>query len=390
MIKTYTKEEVSKLIHDIRNPLTSIISFSKMLIEDKESISPEEREEFIHLIYEESKRINDIIDVFRKRDESLQKKKSLVNASNSSFSDSIQGKAKILVVDNDGSIRRLIKMDLEKIGYTVYTAYNVKEALSFIEKFEPDLIISDVDMPDIDGLGFREELKNRNIIIPFIFLTSDHNEEKRLNGLKLGADAYLGKPFSIEELIVIIESLLEKAKKIAQSVYIDPLIGIYNRKFIEEKLPLRIKNALDNLIPLSLAMCDIDFFKKINDRYGHQIGDKVLRFLGNFLKVRLRGSDIIARYGGEEFLILLENAPKQKAYKVMERLRGLLAKEKIQIDSKKDIQITVSIGISTLEEDGETIDELIEKADKALYEAKSKGRNRIVLAEKSKKEDLDG
>ncbi len=381
MIKTYTKEEVSKLIHDIKNPLTSIISFSKMLIEDKDSISQEEKEEFLQLIYEESKRINDILNTFKEKDEPSRKKEALVNVSDSSLPNFTEGKAKILVVDNDGSIRRLIKMDLEKMGYTVYTAYNVKEALSFIEKFEPDLIISDIDMPDIDGLGFRKELENRNIIIPFIFLTSDYNEEKRLNGLKLGADAYLGKPFSIEELIVIIESLLEKAKKIAQSVYVDPLIGIYNRKFIEEKLPLRIKNALDNSIPLSLAMCDIDFFKKINDRYGHQVGDKVLRFLGNFLKMRLRGSDIIARYGGEEFLILLENAPKQRAYKIMERLRRLLAKEKLQIDNEKDIQITISIGISTLGEDGETIDELIENADKALYEAKSKGRNRVVLAE---------
>ncbi len=390
MTKIYTKEEVSKLIHDIRNPLTSIISFSKMLIKEGDSISKEEREEFLQLIYEESKRINDILDTFRKKREPTRKKESLSNVSNLTLLDATQGRAKILVVDNDGSIRRLIKMDLEKIGYTVYTAYNVGEALSFIEKFEPDLIISDVDMPDTDGLGFRRELENRNIIIPFIFLTSDYNEEKKLSGLKLGADAYLGKPFSIEELIVIIESLLEKAKKFAQSMYIDALTRVYNRKFIEEKLPLKIENALESADSVSLVMCDIDFFKKINDRYGHQAGDRVLSFLGDFLKAHLRGSDVVTRYGGEEFLILLEDTPKQKAYRVMERLRRLLSDREIAIGDGKKIKITISLGISTLREDGNTLKELIESADRALYEAKNKGRNRVVLAENLKKEDLNG
>ncbi len=388
-MKTYKEEEVSKLIHDVKNPLTSIISFSEMLLED-DSLSQEERSELLQIIYEEAKRISDILNAFREKKEVVKKKEEIkTNEEETGFVPS-QGKAKILVVDDDGSIRRVIRMDLEKAGYIVYTAYNGIEGLEMVKEVEPDLIISDIEMPKMDGVEFYEKLRAEDTSIPFIFLTGSSDEERKISVLKLGVDGYLTKPFSKKELIVRVESLLEKAKKITQNIYVDALTKVYNRKFINEKLPAKIEKAIDTFTPLSVAMCDIDHFKKINDVYGHQAGDMVLSFLGNFLKTHVRGNDIVARYGGEEFLILLEGIEKKDAYNVMERLRETLSKEEIDIDNGRKIKITISIGISSFPDDGSTLKELIEASDIALYKAKNGGRNRVILAENTKKEDTNG
>ncbi len=388
-MKTYKEEEVSKLIHDVKNPLTSIISFSEMLLED-DSLSQEERSELLQIIYEEAKKISDILNAFKEKKEVVKKKEEIkTNEEETGFVPS-QGKAKILVVDDDGSIRRVIRMDLEKAGYIVYTAYNGIEGLEMVKEVEPDLIISDIEMPKMDGVEFYEKLRAEDTSIPFIFLTGSSDEERKISVLKLGVDGYLTKPFSKKELIVRVESLLEKAKKITQNIYVDALTKVYNRKFINEKLPAKIEKAIDTFTPLSVAMCDIDHFKKINDVYGHQAGDMVLSFLGNFLKTHVRGNDIVARYGGEEFLILLEGIGKKDAYNVMERLREALSKEEIDIDNGRKIKITISIGISSFPDDGSTLKELIEASDIALYKAKNGGRNRVILAENTKKEDTNG
>ncbi len=388
-MKTYKEEEVSKLIHDVKNPLTSIISFSEMLLED-DSLSQEERSELLQIIYEEAKKISDILNAFKEKKEVVKKKEEIkTNEEETGFVPS-QGKAKILVVDDDGSIRRVIRMDLEKAGYIVYTAYNGIEGLEMVKEVEPDLIISDIEMPKMDGVEFYEKLRAEDTSIPFIFLTGSSDEERKISVLKLGVDGYLTKPFSKKELIVRVESLLEKAKKINQNIYVDALPKVYNRKFLNEKLPAKIEKAIDTFTPLSVAMCDIDHFKKINDVYGHQAGDMVLSFLGNFLKTHVRGNDIVARYGGEEFLILLEGIGKKDAYNVMERLREALSKEEIDIDNGRKIKITISIGISSFPDDGSTLKELIEASDIALYKAKNEGRNRVILAENTKKEDTNG
>ncbi len=388
-MKTYKEEEVSKLIHDVKNPLTSIISFSEMLLED-DSLSQEERSELLQIIYEEAKRISDILNAFREKKEVVKKKEEIKTNEEETGSVPSQGKAKILVVDDDGSIRRVIRMDLEKAGYIVYTAYNGIEGLEMVKEVEPDLIISDIEMPKMDGVEFYEKLRAEDTSIPFIFLTGSSDEERKISVLKLGVDGYLTKPFSKKELIVRVESLLEKAKKITQNIYVDALTKVYNRKFINEKLPAKIEKAIDTFTPLSVAMCDIDHFKKINDVYGHQAGDMVLSFLGSFLKTHVRGNDIVARYGGEEFLILLEGIEKKDAYNVMERLRETLSKEEIDIDNGRKIKITISIGISSFPDDGSTLKELIEASDIALYKAKNGGRNRVILAENTKKEDTNG
>lgn len=171
----------------------------------------------------------------------------------------------------------------------------------------------------------------------------------------------------------------ERAKEEAEKLAItDPLTGLFNRRFLEEKLAnelIKVK-AYNNY--LSIIMADIDHFKRINDTYGHKVGDEVLKTLAVILKASVRGEDIVARYGGEEFIILLHNTSKYDAFRVAERIR-LEVKDTSFIDIGIPEKITVSFGISCFPEDGEDPIELIKKADQALYQAKSQGRNRVVV-----------
>ena len=382
IMKTYKEEEIKRLIHDIKNPLTSILSFSEMLSNSQEELSEEERKELSDLIHEEAKRIIEILDIFRGKKNRLEesKEEELKSEKEFVYCASKNGQAKILVVDDDGSIRRIIKMDLEKVGYDVYTVYDAEEALKIMDKIEPDIIISDVRMPKIDGFEFYRILKERKKFIPFVFLTANDDIKDKVLGIRLGVDAYLTKPFSKEELLAVVESILLKSKKISMDIFVDPLTKVYNRRFIETKFPKQIERAIELNIPISFVMCDIDHFKRINDTFGHQIGDLVLEFLGKFLKKHVRENDLIARYGGEEFLILLHGVNKNKAYDVVNRLLKDLSGEKIYIGKEKWIKITISAGISSLPEDGTDLETLIKAADRGLYEAKNAGRNRVVLA----------
>lgn len=171
----------------------------------------------------------------------------------------------------------------------------------------------------------------------------------------------------------------ERAKEEAEKLAItDSLTGLFNRRFLEEKLAnelIRVK-AFKNY--LSIVMADIDHFKRINDTYGHKVGDEVLKMLGIILKANVREEDVVARYGGEEFVILLHNVSKYDAYKIAERIRI-----EVEETSFKEIgvleRITISFGISCFPTDGEEAIDLLRKADQALYQAKSSGRNRVVI-----------
>ncbi len=242
----------------------------------------------------------------------------------------------------------------------------------------------------MNGIELYKKLIAENIIIPFIFITTDGSIQQKIDSLRLGVDGYLTKPFSKEELIALMESLLIKAKRISQNIFIDALTKVYNRKFIEEKLSIKIEKAIEVFKSFSLAMCDIDYFKKINDTYGHETGDKVLAFLGHFLKSHLRDNDIVSRYGGEEFLIFLDNATGDKAYTIMNRLREQLSKEEINIGEGKKLRITISVGISSFPGKYHTFKELVKAADDALYKAKTTGKNKVVLIQNLEKEDING
>lgn len=170
-----------------------------------------------------------------------------------------------------------------------------------------------------------------------------------------------------------LETLTEKLENLAIT---DPLTGIFNRRYFQEILTKEIaKNSLKK-VPLSIAIGDLDNFKKINDTYGHLEGDKALKMVVEIIKNNIRSSDIIARFGGEEFIILFPQTEKEEACKITERIR-----QAIENETKKiyDLPLTISFGIATYPEDGTTHEELLKRADRALYEAKKRGKNRVII-----------
>jgi diguanylate cyclase (GGDEF)-like protein len=275
----------------------------------------------------------------------------------------------ILVVEDSLSVRNLVMSILDKLKLNIFEAKNGCEALNILENKNIDLIITDLTMPQMSGKELIKKVRKKKKMseLPIVVISSLDDNTTFLKALKLGANDYLKKPFLKEELIIRVNNLLDlydSFKKINSQLQKDPLTGVYNRFFLE--------NVLENMFNMyekkSIAMLDIDFFKKINDTYGHQHGDKVLKDFANNIKGVVRKSDIVVRYGGEEFLIFMPNTSKEEGFIAL-----LKIKEAIK---KSEFNYTFSGGIA---DEGETLAEMIKIADNRLYNAKKEGRNKIIF-----------
>lgn len=278
---------------------------------------------------------------------------------------------KVLLVDDDPAIRKTIKRHLVKNGFEVVEAEDGEVALGMVEIERPHLILLDVMMPKMDGFEVCRKLRHnvRNHEIYIIFLSAKSSVDDKVTGLEYGADDYLAKPFDPKELIARVRTGVRTISEKRSSTY-DHLTQIYNRYFFNSFLRQEADRSERYKIPLSMLIIDIDFFKKVNDTYGHLAGDKVLIELADILRERSRKIDIPARWGGEEFVILLPETSLEGAVIFGERLR-----ERIEEHDFPEVgKLTVSVGAAQL--DGNEIG-MIENADKALYYAKEHGRNRL-------------
>lgn len=298
----------------------------------------------------------------------------------------------ILIVDDDPISRTLLERVLDKEGFDVISARDGKEALDIFKNRYLPIVLTDWMMPRMNGLELCRAL--RSIESPgyvfIIIITAKDSKEDIVKGLEAGADDYISKPFHHAELLARIKtgirilklerSLREANEKIRKLSITDPLTGCYNRGYLMDFLPVEIKRSIRYGHPLSVVMCDIDHFKKVNDRYGHQAGDMVLKSFVKIMNKSLReGIDWISRYGGEEFLLVLPETDIEGAIKAAERLREIVEKTKIDIGNKK-INITASFGVASFDPNntkGLSSDFLINQADKMLYQAKQEGRNRV-------------
>lgn len=296
---------------------------------------------------------------------------------------------KILIVEDDPISRHLLKNFLNAWGYDVLIAENGRKAWDILCKPEaPNLIISDWMMPDMDGLELCALIRAEKITgyVYFILLTSKKDKQDVVEGLKAGADDFVVKPFDQEELqfrVKIGERIITLEQRIMKLARTDALTGLLNRGAFMERLEQEFQRARRENILLSLIIIDIDYFKKINDNYGHQVGDLVLQEFAGQLKKILRPYDLVARYGGEEFAVILTGAVGFQVGLVAERIRQQIARMKITLpDNARSIQISASFGTaSVLPMPGENIESLIKQADDALYKAKDQGRNRVCSAD---------
>jgi diguanylate cyclase len=291
---------------------------------------------------------------------------------------------KVLVVEDSLPFRNMIKKILTSLQFKVLAAAHGEEAMSyFADNPDINLIITDYRMPVKDGLEVLKEVrkeKDKNSL-GVIVMTSPSEKTDASIFLKNGASDFIAKPFSKEELICRVNNTIEAMEninKIANFANRDFLTGVYNRRFFYSDVEEYVQVAEETNEPYAFAMIDVDYFKKINDKYGHDGGDRVLKSIAKILNDNTKGSDIVARFGGEEFCVVLKKINKEEAVKFFVNLRAKVAENEVTIKKEK-VKVTISIGVSFGNGHCE-IDDMLEACDSALYTAKENGRNRVEIA----------
>ena len=305
--------------------------------------------------------------------------------------------ARILIVDDHEDNVELLRARLESWGYTTETATNGREALSKVEAEPPDLILLDVMMPEIDGIEVARRIKGNDSLpfIPIIMQTALDSTENKVEGLEAGADDYITKPIDFAELKARLTSmlrikrlqeelqererqLLEANELLRHTSQTDGLTGLDNRRHLEDRLREMFEHAKRLNEPFSCVMCDLDRFKSVNDTYGHQAGDAVLKQFARILKHEVREIDRVGRYGGEEFMLLLPGTVLDSGVTFAERVRKQVEANTFTF-AETSIRRTASFGVSAWPHPRiSDCDGLMRAADDALYVAKETGRNRVV------------
>jgi two-component system, cell cycle response regulator len=304
---------------------------------------------------------------------------------------------KVLVADDSIVSRHMLEATVKKWGYEPVVACDGQEAWDILEKEDaPQLAILDWVMPVLTGPEVCSRLRkqHRETYTYILLLTSKNQREDLIEGMTAGADDYVTKPFNHHELqvrlragrrIVELQSeLLATQAALREQATHDALTKVYNRHSIFEVLERELHRAERENLPVGLALLDIDFFKAVNDTYGHIAGDAVLSEASRRIKTSIRSYDSIGRYGGEEFLIILPGCDEGCTISQSERIRRALASEPMAIHedhlSDTSLALTASFGSTTaLPGHKVTPETMLRIADDALYEAKRSGRNRVVF-----------
>jgi diguanylate cyclase (GGDEF)-like protein len=293
----------------------------------------------------------------------------------------------VLVAEDSLVIRTLLREQLLADGYEIVEATDGQQALDMLRATPPDVVLLDIEMPEIGGFQVLSELKNDPKLsdIPVVFLTARDRTEDLVRALELGAHDYLRKPFESSELTARVRAAM-RVKALQDELRVrnaeletmsrtDSLTGLWNRRHLEEHLDEVAASAERRHDPFAILMIDIDWFKRVNDEGGHATGDAVLREVATRLRSGIRTEDQIARWGGEEFLAVLPVTWADEAQIIAERLRQSIEGEPILVDGRF-LEVTVSIGVAAGVTDP---DALVDAADRAMYRAKESGRNQVVM-----------
>ncbi|TGN40625.1 diguanylate cyclase [Marinobacter confluentis] len=285
---------------------------------------------------------------------------------------------KVLVLDDSRAQAKYMETVLKKAGMNGHIITDPMQIITALESFLPEIIILDMYMPGCTGMEIARVIRQQDRFhsVPIIYLSAEDDVSKQLHAMSLGGDDFLTKPIDPKHLISTIHNRGRRARSLLALMIRDSLTGLYNHTHTLYLLDQEIVRAAQKDHSLCFAMIDIDYFKKVNDTFGHPIGDRVLRSLSMFLKQRLRKSDHIGRYGGEEFAIILPETRESDARNVLNEIRERFA-ELLQPAGDREFNVTFSCGVATLRP-GETSQSLCERADKALYRAKEQGRNCVA------------
>lgn len=293
---------------------------------------------------------------------------------------------KVLIVDDSPDAVALAKARLGKEGLELLCADGGKAGLELASRERPDLILLDVNMPDMSGFDVCRALKadGELCMIPVVFLSGSGGPEDKVKGLDLGAVDYVTKPFDAFELQARVNAALRTKRLqdlLVDRARIDPLTGLCNRGALMEQLDQEWARVQRYERTVALVMADLDHFKRVNDTFGHQAGDMILERIATTMMGQCREADTVGRYGGEEIAILLPESDCSSAAPLAERCRRRIAGTEHHWD-KQSIRVTCSFGVAC-SRDAATAEDLVGLADTALYKAKQGGRNRVCAHEES-------
>ena len=295
---------------------------------------------------------------------------------------------RILVVDDSPIYRKLVDQSLSN-SYPLLFAKNGREALDLFAEHRPSFVITDWTMPDISGIELCQRIRRdfQEHYAYLILVTSNANKQQVIEGLAAGADDYLTKPFHPGELVARVgvgrrmidlhRQLEAKNRQLQELALTDSLTSLPNRRAIDLWASRQISAAARHHFPFWVVMADLDNFKRINDTYGHEFGDTVLKGFAEVLKANTRQSNICGRLGGEEFLVILTHIDKAQARTAVERIRERF--ESLEFNfAGEAARVTASFGVAGLHgSQTPELCDLLSRADVALYAAKRNGRNRV-------------
>jgi two-component system cell cycle response regulator len=301
-------------------------------------------------------------------------------------------KMRLLVVDDDALLRRSLNLQLTRAGYEVDEAEDGEVAWDMLQRQGYRFVITDWNMPGLSGPELMGRVRQRaNAGYTYILMLTAHSDKLDvISGLQSGADDYLTKPFNMDELrarvgigvrILELESRLQESLASAAELAVrDGLTGLFNRRAFDDRLMDEVQRADRYQRPLTLLMIDIDHFKHYNDQHGHPQGDALLRELSMLFLGCVRSTDFVARYGGEEFAVILpETNPANAQAVAVTILDRVCAHPFLYRELQPLGSLTVSIGVAGTDDGVPDAERLLRTADRALYQAKGEGRNRVVV-----------
>lgn len=316
-----------------------------------------------------------------------------IRVMNTSQDQADRGPGRVLVIDNRAAVAERIKTALSG-RHQVFIATEPQAAVEACAHAEDcfELIIVNLDMEGVDALRVCSQLKSMELTrqTPILIIVDPDDHQRLLRALDMGVNDYLIRPIDKQELMARVstqirryryaEQLRTNVRTSIEMAVTDALTGLYNRRYLEVHLAHLIDHAANRGKPLSLLTLDVDYFKAVNDTHGHDAGDRVLQEISGRIRANIRNIDLACRTGGEEFVVVLPATDIHTAEKVGERIRRAIASKHFNAGPDFHLNVTASIGISTLSGVDESVDDILKRADNALYRAKREGRNRVILA----------
>jgi two-component system cell cycle response regulator len=308
------------------------------------------------------------------------------------FAADVSGSNIVLIDDDEPQSKRIIERLSESFNVTLID--KPTDSKEDVPQGDFDLFIISTQLFDVDGLRVASHIKSHEIHrnIPCLMLIDEDDSDLMLKGLDMGINDYIIMPIDPNEMVARVKTQIRRKKfqdalksnyQESMSMAItDSLTGLYNRHYLDAHIQNLVKQSFQNKKPFSMIIMDMDHFKSVNDNYGHNVGDEVLKQLANIIINTIRSTDLAARFGGEEFVVLMPETRAPDANDVAERIRSIVENTPFKVSHEiGTLNKTISLGVSYLNEEGDTTEELLKRSDAALYLAKDSGRNQFKTQE---------